>query len=357
MVALSLTSLLNGKDEKSLEFQNIVDELIPSKMNFNTLSGKKSFSNEYELLCPYTLKNSYQASIVGAAFDYLARILTAKIITKNKDLSYINLVAHKGLCFLEKRIDPKLHKKLKDKYIKNLSIFIETAYSDLSPINNNFFDICYYDEEFKAFKLFLENSLHSEEKVIDFNSLCKAAYYFACLENIQRNGLLTENTIDTLLSSPPKFIIDDLKNLCFVFKNTFIDSNIITPDSTVIFNPTFGTILPLCIGGADADIYIDGVLYDFKTTKAYTYKKKDAAQIICYFLLHLGAIANGDKSPLNHYIIHRIAFYKSRFGEIEYVDTTSLKKDQILKVLKNLFAYFDLAFNSEFESYFTKYYF
>ncbi|WP_191565976.1 hypothetical protein [Metabacillus idriensis] len=68
---------------------------------------------------------------------------------------------------------------------------------------------------------------------------------------------------------------------CEVFIERFMLPHVITPKSNVVFNPHFGIASKSC-GGADADIYVDGTLYDFKTSKLTGYRWKEIAQIFSY---------------------------------------------------------------------------
>lgn len=122
-------------------------------------------------------------------------------------------------------------------------------------------------------------------------------------------------------------------------------------DSVEIFNPSFGIASYAC-GGADADVYVDGVLYDFKTSKKNGYNWKETAQLVMYY--YLNKIASSLEEPnmpeapaqLAEYKIFKLAFYKARFGEIEYFDTEYFDdeeaeenfneiSDLLLKRLKN----------------------
>lgn len=79
-------------------------------------------------------------------------------------------------------------------------------------------------------------------------------------------------------------------------------------------------------------IYIDGTLYDFKCTKKERYAWKDVAQILGYYLLDCISKDHKDQeNDLDKYEIRRIAFYKARFGEIEYYDVS---RESYLKFIK-----------------------
>lgn len=80
---MSLTSLLGGSRPNEKEFKAILREILPDKITFKTISGKKAFSKkEYEALVPYTLVNHNNAQTIGTAFDYLARIMIARVAKK-----------------------------------------------------------------------------------------------------------------------------------------------------------------------------------------------------------------------------------------------------------------------------------
>lgn len=77
----------------------------------------------------------------------------------------------------------------------------------------------------------------------------------------------------------------------------------------------------------DGDIIIDGTLFDFKSEKNVGFKWQEVAQLLGYFLLNeipldvsnAGDIYFTDHS-YHHLEINRIAFYRARYGEIEYID-------------------------------------
>lgn len=77
---MSLSSMLSGKSEEAKQFQSIIKNIITPKPLFATMSGKTAFSNEYEEIVPYSFSVSYNSTIVGNGFDYLARFIVAKNI-------------------------------------------------------------------------------------------------------------------------------------------------------------------------------------------------------------------------------------------------------------------------------------
>ncbi|WP_162309362.1 hypothetical protein [Cohnella abietis] len=92
----------------------------------------------------------------------------------------------------------------------------------------------------------------------------------ASLETVARSGLPPMDIEKSLIDDTDIKIINDLKLLCEVFQSKFINAGIVKENSNVVFNPRFGIVSMFC-GGADADIFIDDTLYDFKCTKSRGY--------------------------------------------------------------------------------------
>ena len=81
---MSLTGLLNTNKE----FREFFKSIKPSKKDFYTLSGKTPFSKEYIEKVPYNLDVSYNSTLLGTAFDYLARFEIARNIDNGKKIVY-----------------------------------------------------------------------------------------------------------------------------------------------------------------------------------------------------------------------------------------------------------------------------
>lgn len=300
---MSLTSYLSGKREVEQQFQKVIKAFQPQKNEFKTISGLAAFSSDFVAKAPNELNSSFEAALVGSAFDYLSRWQIAQKIDSNKDGAYTRLVAEH---FFKRftGLDILLTRKLKKKY--NLG------------------------------KEYIEEFIYSDSKVDD--SLIDIAVFYARLEHCWRGGKLPDN-ISILMDSPSEAIQKDLINLSNAFQNSFI-SPLITSNSQVIFNPVFGKC-SIAVGGADADIYIDGVLYDFKTTKRSGYVGKDVQQLVGYYLFNQINIREYDELSSFYvdgavYDINRIAIYLARFGEINYIETKELDSKNTLKAINDL---------------------
>jgi hypothetical protein len=297
---MSLTSRVNGRGPVDKDLRELLKSTMPDKALFRTHSNRKAFAgSEYEMLAPYQLSSRGYAGIVGSAFDYLARVLVARAIRDHKSRCLRLTVAERGLRLLdvEYRVGEEVLRRVNTRYADSrcrLNYFIHEQ--DDAPI----------------------------EQII---SIC---CFLARLDHLARQSFehqlpYMETTLSALLSDELSEITEDLERLSGVFSRRFIDAGFLSQDSAVMFNPCF--MSSHLLGGADADIVIDGTLYDLKTSKEPGYKWQDVAQLWGYYLLSRddGTFAPMDllqfyDGPLLKGGITRLAFYRARFGEIEYVD-------------------------------------
>ncbi|MEH7552749.1 hypothetical protein [Bacillus altitudinis] len=301
---MSLTSNLS----KVPQFKEIVSTIAPKKKNFKTATGKNPFSKEYETLVPYTLEKPSDASLIGTAFDYLARFRIAQII--NLGISFKELVAYNGLKKLQKFTgDNSLEEKYYSTIQKDIDIFTKG-----------------------------EQSLNNE--------VCVTALKLSNLERYSRANIVSGvSETDIFNIQRTDTLINELTGLMKTFEDKFISSGFVKTDSKVVFNPHFG-IASLLVDGADADILIDDVLYDFKVVKDVGYKSADVLQLTGYFLLNqlLKEIERNysvsESLPFDDIEFNKICLYKARFGECEYFDFNDIDEQDIRAALIRLAEYF-----------------
>lgn len=282
---MSLSSLLSNDKN----FSSLVSTITPSKSDFSTVSGQSAFSSKSVLKVSYGLANPSEASLLGTAFDYIARFIVAQVVIDKRDSVTQNLRAEMGLRAMTQR-----------------GVNVEKVRER-------------YQEVVKSAKNFIERKDSiSDEIIINCIFLAKVEQYY-------RNGRAQSDNY--YLEMPEYRLISEIKEMCIEFSCVFIKSELIKSESIVDYNPDFGVASNL-VSGADADIIVDGCLYDFKTTKNNSFLKKDAQQILCYYLLReIEIIINEDlfiKVP-SLQKIERIALYKARYGEIEYFDVAKIE--------------------------------
>lgn len=299
---MSLTSLIKGKSEPAEKLQTILRSVLPKKGEFYTLSGKDPFSSSYTTRVPYELTNNHYPSVVGTAFDYMARLIVAQKLSNVEDEVWIDSTSEKGLAYLLVISPKSLHKRLQKKYEKGQKIA----------------------------ERFVKSQTEITDKLLDYST------YLARLEQIIRSGMPPQDIEGSLLSDEVDEIINELGKMCVVFESEFMVPEIMTSESDVVFNPHFGRSSQAC-GGADADIFIDGVLYDFKTTKKIGYAWQDIAQIFGYYFLNeIAGKMKDDVAMLHGKEIKKLAFYKARYGEFEIVNISDMDREKLERATADL---------------------
>ena len=291
---MSLTSKIKGTTDADKAFRELLIAIEPSKEDYYTLSGKEPFSKEYELLAPSVVQQHSDAGLVGTAFDYLARLRVGQFLNKKEVLTgmtWANMYVH----------------------------FVETTALTYDP----------------AEKWLAQLNGFMKQRKTPITDLLEVAVHMAKFERLYRSG--GRNTVPdidylTVEPAPPEVIVD-LSRLMEIFEETFMTSGILKKKSKVLFNPNFGVVSEM-VGGADGDIYIDGTLYDFKTGKHNRLVKNESLQMAGYYLLGefdtaLDPTTYGFHG--SHMNIKRVAFYRARYGEIEYCDIAEIFPYTVMK--------------------------
>lgn len=312
---MSLTSILKGKQPNEKEFQAIIRKILPKKGDFQTLSGKPALSKQdYDSLVPYALEKQDNSSVIGTAFDYMARVMVARVVKKNSKEATENLTAENGL--------------------RSLANFLRKYPTTYQEIEDRL------DKAIHNIKRYSENDA-------DINDIIVDACFLAKLERIYRSGMPPMNILEaSFFDDPDEEVVRDLALLNEVFQEKFMP--LIHPQSKVIYNPNFG-VSSAFVRGADADIIIDGTLYDFKSTKQVGYVWQDVAQIVGYFFLNeltkdiYQRVNKVESKEYEHHKLNRLGFYRARYGEIEYVDTSFFSPALIEETKKQFASYFAFA--------------
>lgn len=282
---MSLTSILSYSNKRFTDFRTLLEELFPTPK----FHGVKSIKVE-----PQT-KNY---GLVGTAFDYLLRFSLKR--------KYKNLVHHStwiaeqvliyfkegvfmpfgnpddidfdNIDTIEKKSERNIEsKKVRNKFEKCKSIYNEFINSQID-INDNLLEACFFLSR------------------LDFIRRIPSNYNY-------KISLEPEN-------------VKDLSDLRQLINQCNLDQ--FCPKEKIILNPTFGEGSKL-VGGADADLIIDNLLIDVKTTIEQKLTRPIFNQLISYYLLFLiGGIDNHKDS-----IINKLGIYFSRY---DYLWTLPIKE-------------------------------
>lgn len=274
---MSITGIVNNNEIP--EVAEFLKSSMPDRSDFKSYRYHKAFLTTREVIAPYNLELPAYASTVGTAFDYYARFEIARQLkSKELKMASTDIVAKYGINFLAE-----------------LGFTYDVRYAS-RKYSEHMENIVDYIDGYDMPEIWLES----------------ACCFFATLEHFIRCGKLKKETL--YMEDVSREISTDLKNLINGFRKEFI-GKYVNPNSIVVFNPTFR-----CFDGGDADIFIDGTLYDFKTSKSLGYKGSEEAQIWAYFLLHEIDKKNIEIDLFSRSDINRIGIYKARCADVDYVD-------------------------------------
>lgn len=273
---MSLSTLLAERDVKD---------------RFRSEFKKPKLLVQKELLAP---AQSARYALVGTAFDYLLRFYLQCL---NPQTIRRRWVAEAGL------------RKLACHTVQEASYDIYSGALSL-PRDDGSLDMArrIFDQAWIAHERYLATGLLTDD-------VLKGAIYLAQLDTIFRCGYIDPN-----LGIAYRADIRDLRRLI----------DIVNPDDflareTCLLNPTFGDASRL-VGGADADLFIDGTLIDIKTVKHCRLEQSYFNQLIGYFVLHeLSGIGKISPKPP----ISRLAIYFARHAHLavwpvdELIDRTT----------------------------------
>ena len=88
----------------------------------------------------------------------------------------------------------------------------------------------------------------------------------------------------------------------------------------LVLNPHFGKGSTL-VGGADADLIVDGVLIDIKTTQQTSFTQDNFNQLIGYYVLSkLGKVNDSEDIQIS-----KLGIYFSRYGILHTIPTRQIE--------------------------------
>lgn len=286
---MSFVQTIKDKFDSNEVLKQILTSIAPRKEDYKTLSNKKPFSMEYELYEP-SLVTEENRKIASMSFSYIVRFRIAQLVGR-KDVTDA-MIAEQGYRNMSKRPE-----------------FIRKRIEKNEPYRSWMYDI--HDVV--------------TEPLLPISRLYSIAVHLAYLEEMIREELSVNTVVnvDKVLFDPiPEDIIEDLDPLLFEFDVKFMTAEIIHEESNIIFNPHFG-VASLLVDGADADVFIDGTLYHLDLSEDNTWSEERNLRLIAYYIFNKIAQATASDTLGFNYRpmeIERLACYKARYGEIEYID-------------------------------------
>ncbi|TSA44076.1 hypothetical protein D4R51_04575 [bacterium] len=259
---MSLTSFLTIKDVKE---------------KFSQEFPLPEFDLKKKILAPPLTRNF---SLVGTAFDYLLRFYLERLNPRVITRTWVAENAPEEFLLLKGSLN---------------EINLKESLDKLSPNDRNLFKkIQGLIKKAKETHLeFLKTGRLSDK-------LIKSALLLAQLDIIYRAGYIYAN-----IGKVNPLDVKDLKKLL-----SLINPKNFKVSKMCFLNPTFGMGSQL-VGGADADLIIDGTLIDIKTTKLMRFNHKELNQLIGYYTLSkIGGVGN----PPRKIPIEKLGIYYARYN-------------------------------------------
>lgn len=232
-------------------------------------------------------------SLVGTAFDYVLRFPLQRT---NKNAIHQSWVAEEGVHILAQRP------------LRKASYDIEEELHSFPDQNS----------QYQKARLLLDEARVQVDQYVSSgkltDKLVESSIHLAQLDVVYRAGFVDEN-----LGVAYQEDIQDLRNLVkIVPQKLFLAKNL------CLLNPTFGKASTL-VAGADADVFIDEMLVDIKTTKNLRLERDNFHQLLGYLALHtIDGIGSLRPKPA----INKMAIYFSRHAHLEVFDSREITKQR-----------------------------
>lgn len=248
-------------------------------------------------------------SLVGTAFDYLLRFYIQKQNPIAISREWIAETAFNIMVAIEKKREEEGKRPT---FILNN---VEEAKKVLKRARKSF------------------NSYLVSNTTIVSNRLLESAILLAQIDVLYRAGsnYLGSQTID-------RNDVADLRNLIKV-----VNPDLFHAERICLLNPAFGETTRL-IGGADADLLIDDMIIDIKTTKQLQFLRRDFDQLLGYYILSKIDGMNGITPKPK---VRKIAIYFSRFAYLHVYDLNKIINRETLSAFIYWFADKAKKFNEE----------
>ena len=220
--------------------------------------------------------------LVGTSFDYLFRFYLEH---ENPNCITKPWVAEHSLALLEQTID---------------------EYGKKAPKEMT--------DAFKKMTLCLEDAKDTHQEYLKSDDLSddliKSSVILAQMDAFYRSG-----RISPTLGQVESGDVQDLRNLISLVKPETFKAK-----KACFLNPTFGYGSQL-VGGADADLIVDDILVDVKTTKFLSFTQEQYNQLIGYYILsNLGKVNESENIPIS-----KIGIYFSRHGLLHTISAKEIE--------------------------------
>lgn len=256
-----------------------------------------------------SIGESYERSLIGTAFDYVARSVLTKKLGRENVIPEKTLVAENGLLAFASLVNSRVPLPLTKNQIINKERIKgqEIVFKKSREIQH------YLQQEYNLSVEACEQFIDGGETLI---TLIQRSIFLARLDETYRCGSIhIADEYFRFIKEPTYFsqysTIDSNEIAENIYKMILVFQKIIEQQtwSKAILNPVFGDYSK-ALGGADADFIVDDLLIDIKTSDKFRYVGNYFAQLFAY-----AAMARAVGLTLN-----RVAIYYARFGKFALIN-------------------------------------
>lgn len=296
---MSLDFSRNNSNAKDEIIKDAIENILPDDDIFTTISGRKAFSDEYDLKVAANKRGEMSLSLVQLAFQYIAKVLTA-VYCNDENLNPIeNSPAHKGIRNLKWKLSKEYYSELKERF----------EYAEMRILD------------------YIDNGNDS------VYNLVQHCWFLAKLDVCYKKGAVPSDIGQFFVPAYDEEVTE-IRNLAVYFKRKFLPE-VLTPTSTVVFNPEFGFGERL-IGESDCHMIIDRSIIDLRADFFCEYPVYRVARNLKYYLMTmLNREFNINKG---NYRIDNLIFYSGRFGETEILSLDIIEDDIYIALDKVILA-------------------
>ncbi len=298
---MSFTHILKSSSESSNELFEILDRCISDT---NVL---KEYLHQREIKVNYNLPAPYYATLLGTAFNHVARLIIQYESNKLNDFKKVYKVDDGMFNIALSAFDRIEYENIEDKESSAEDCIVKIV-TCLNILNGG-------------------QSVQEEDFI--YNFIIDVSIYTAQLEHIRRSGRVWN--IKDIKWSNGEIIKKELYELTELFRhNLFSEYREIMLHDNIICNPHFGAY-SLRVLGADANIVCGKTLIQFKTSKSPKDNVQfDARQAVGYGLMgRLNSKQCMEKpSPIKRELdvcIDKVCVYYARYGVLMVYDLEDIE--------------------------------
>ena len=301
---MSITSILYG--DKFDRLKDYIKANAPKKDTFHSSTGYPAFSTSIPIQVIGSTHSTQETALVGEIADYAFCIEILRYVKKNRIVNYNNFFR-----------------------------FIGSAYKSIIESDPEHSEVIKY-----YYSKLVSDCLHCviTGTALEIKQEVEYSYQLYQIENFHRVPREHRDVFwDNFTHPCQEQITSDVIQLIELFRKCFFDAGIITEKSTIVLHPRLGThTSPVGI----ADLYCDGIFYDFKSSRKNGYSWKDVGQVYGYYILqklslkYSKDIVSSEPVPIKK--VDKIALYYSRYGDIETCDLKSCNAALYSKELVHL---------------------